>query len=194
MIIPRLFGNDPLTAAGQRLYVAAVAQARRPGFYADCQVPDTVDGRFEMIALHVFLLLHRLKDETEADARPLARALSEALFADMDRSLREMGAGDLGVGKRVQAMAEGFYGRVAAYEAGLGGQARLEDAIRRNVHGTIAPPGPESTAVAAIAAYMQSARKALEACAFAALRDGQPAWPSLTVRQGPPTYRSDGAS
>ena len=119
-----------------RLYERLVEQARRPGFFRDLQIPDSLDGRFEMIALHVFLVLHRLK-ASGADTRTLAQALHDHFFADMDRCLREMGAGDLGVGKRVKRMAEGLYGRIPAYEAALGDDDAAAAALRRNLFGTL---------------------------------------------------------
>src|SRR3546814_8966780 len=91
---------EPAEDTADRLYAAIVAQARHPAFYQDYGVPDTVDGRFEMIALHAFLLLHRLKQDPERTAK-LGQAVYDAMFLDMDASLREMGAGDLGVGRRV---------------------------------------------------------------------------------------------
>jgi cytochrome b pre-mRNA-processing protein 3 len=138
ILLSRLLHGAGGHAAAERLYAAAVAQARRPEIYADWRVPDTVDGRFDAIALHVFLVLHRLKAEGPV-AAGLAQDLFDTMFADMDRSLREMGTGDLGVGRRVRAMAEGFYGRIAAYEAGLDGDAAaLAAALRRNLYGGLA--------------------------------------------------------
>jgi len=134
------------------LYASAVRQARLPVFYAAMGVPDTVDGRFEMIAVHVFLLLHRLRRGDEA-CRETAQALFDAMFEDMDRSLRELGAGDLGVGRRVKTMAKAFYGRIAAYEQGLaGGEGALEEAVGRNIF-----RGTEGAAPAAdrLAAYIR---------------------------------------
>jgi cytochrome b pre-mRNA-processing protein 3 len=98
--------------AAQVLYEAIVAAARHPVPYADWGVRDTVDGRFDMIALHAFLVLDRLKGSAEA----FRQELVDELFRDMDRSLREMGVGDISVGKKVRKMAEVFYGRVAAYD------------------------------------------------------------------------------
>ena len=119
------------------LYARIVTQARRPGFYLDLGIPDTVDGRFELVALHAFLVIRRLKGEGDAAGR-LAQALFDTMFADMDRALRQMGVGDLGVGKRVKKMVSGFLGRSAAYEAGLeSGDASLDAALRRNVYGTV---------------------------------------------------------
>jgi len=141
-------------AAARALYESVVAQARRPEFFADCGVPDTVDGRFEMIALHAHLVLRRLgKDARKAEAGKLAQALFDLMFADMDHSLREMGVGDLSVGRKVRTMAEAYYGRAAAYDAGLSsGDNALTAALRRNLYGTVQP---EETAVATMAEYVR---------------------------------------
>ena len=115
------------------LYVKAVAQARLPVFYAEREVPDTVDGRFDLLVLHMFLLLHRLG----ADGKPMRRVtqgLFDLMFADMDQSLREMGVSDMRVGKKVKEMARAFYGRVDAYEPALGDSAKLEEALARNLY------------------------------------------------------------
>lgn len=162
--------HDPVAAA-DRLYSAAVTQARRPEFYAVLGVPDTVDGRFEMIALHVFLLLYRLKHDHPASAA-LAQAVFDAMFRDMDRSLREMGAGDLGVGRRVKRMAEGLSGRIEAYDGGLesSDEAVLCAAVSRNVYGTVEP---DPACVACIAAYMRDQDKRLEAQTWEGLSQGQ---------------------
>ena len=147
-------------AAARRLYEAAVAQAREPGFYQRLGVPDTVDGRFELLSLHVFLLLRRLKREGEAGAA-VAQALVDLLFVNLDESLREMGAADLGVGKRVKRMASAFYGRIAAYEAGLAGAPEaLAAALGRNLYGTVASSPAERQAAAA---YLQRSVASLEA-------------------------------
>src|SRR5215211_6460051 len=105
------------------VYGAIVAAARHPHFYAQWRVADTVDGRYDMIVLHTIVLLDRLASDGEA-AAPFAQALTDEVFADMDRSLREMGVGDLSVGKKVRRMAEVFYGRAQAYTPPL----RAEDA------------------------------------------------------------------
>lgn len=144
---------DPNATAARQLYETAVQQARAPGFYRLHGVPDTLDGRFELIALHVFLILHRLKDR-QAASESLAQSVFDTMFADMDQSLREMGAGDIGVGPRVKKMAQAFYGRIAAYDAGLTGETgELEAAIRRNLYGTV--QAPDSAAVAAMADYLR---------------------------------------
>ncbi len=135
-----LFARKRDETAAWALYGAAVAQARRPEFYSTLGVPDTLDGRFELVALHVFLILHRLKRD-RAETEDLAQQVFDAMFADMDRSLREMGAGDVGVGPKVKRMAQAFYGRVSAYDAALAAEpGKLADALRRNLYGTVAQP------------------------------------------------------
>lgn len=134
------------------LYVDLVAQARAPAFYSDFGVPDTVDGRFDMIALHMFLLQHRLKAEA-APADGLAEALMTVMVSDMDRSLREMGVGDYSVGKRLKQMLGAFYGRAAAYEAGLKtDDGTLAMAVSRNV---FREDGPARDACDGLAGYIR---------------------------------------
>jgi cytochrome b pre-mRNA-processing protein 3 len=136
-----LFGTIAVREAAELAYSRVVEQARQPGFFIDCGVPDTVDGRFELICLHAFLYLHRLKSEQKR-AAPLGQRFFDRMFADFDRSLREMGVGDLSVGREVKRMAQAFYGRVAAYEEGLmGDDSVLLPALARNLFGT-APPNP----------------------------------------------------
>ena len=154
------------------LYAAIVAQARQPGFYLEAGVPDSLDGRFELIALHLYLVLSRLKRGGEGPAA-LAQATVDAFTADMDASLREMGAGDLGVGKRVQRMAAGFYGRVAAYDAAQD-ESALTDALRRNLYGTV---GVDDGRLAAMAGYLDRAQVQLSAQAVSDLEAGRPTFP-----------------
>lgn len=157
MGLARWFGQRSTqpSAAAAHLYVAAVEQARRPEFYRRCGVPDTLDGRFELIALHTFLALHRLAADSDQASRDIAQALFDRLFADMDRSLREMGVGDMGIGRRIQQMAQGFYGRMAAYRQALAdGDEALEGALRRNLYGTVAV---EPAMTALLVAYVRRA-------------------------------------
>lgn len=170
--LARLFGKRPAGQAepADALYRRIVEQARTPVFYRDQGVPDNLDGRFELIALHTFLVLHRLKQDHPAGAR-LGQSLYDLFFADMDQSLREMGAGDLGVGKRVKRMAQGFHGRVAAYDAGLSGPAgELEEAIRRNLYGTL---DPDPAWVGHMAAYTRAQSAALREQGIDALLAGR---------------------
>ena len=145
--------------AAMALYSAAVAQARTPEFYERLGVADTPDGRFDMVMLHVYLLLRRIKDESRG-GKDLAQALFDLMFADMDRNLREMGAGDIGVSHRIKDMVQAFYGRIAAYDAGLAANsdADLASALRRNLYRKM---DPDDRTVAAVAAYVRSQAKAL---------------------------------
>lgn len=119
---------------GFELYGAAVAAARDPYLYTELRVPDTLDGRFDMVGLHAFLLIDRLTAEPPRGP-DLAQAVFDAMFSDMDVNLREMGVGDLSVGKKVRAMWEAFHGRAAAYTPALraGDRAALGAALVRNV-------------------------------------------------------------
>ncbi len=131
----RLFASaKQRRTSAEALYLALVTQARNTEFYSRLLVPDTLEGRFDMIVLHMFLLLGRLKRDPKATER-LSQALFDLMFRDMDRSLREMGVGDQSIGRRIKQMIGAFYGRVRAYESALveGGQA-LQSAIRRNVY------------------------------------------------------------
>lgn len=159
------------------LYVAVINQARRPVFYLEYGVPDSLDGRFDLIILHAFLIMRRLRaageGATEAEARELAQVLFDLMFADMDQNLRELGVSDTSVGKRVKQMARAFYGRVAAYEEALAaGGSGLDDALRRNLYGTVegdlAPEPP-----AAMARYLMAQERHLAGPAGADLRAGR---------------------
>ncbi len=147
-----LFSAKRLDEAAHRIYFSLVKQARQPGFYLCCGVPDTADGRFDMIILHAFLLLRRFKKDDEKTAE-LAQELFDLMFADMDQNLREMGLSDLAVGKRIKGMAAAFYGRVDAYEAGLVvNDSALGEALRRNLYRKALP---EAGQLAAMAEYMR---------------------------------------
>lgn len=148
-------------------YRAIVARARTPDLFMAWAVPDTLDGRFELLVLHAFLVLNRLKREP---AKEFAQALFDIMFADLDRGVREMGASDVAVGKHVKAMARGFYGRVAAYEKGLDDETELAAALRRNLFGTV-DPAPEQ--VAAAARYVHRQRAALATASVETLTAGE---------------------
>lgn len=116
------------------LYLGLVKQARQPYFYTDFGVPDTPDGRYDMIMIHAFLLLHRLKRDLP-NTEEISQDLFDIMFEDMDKSLREMGAGDVGIGRRIKEMAKAFYGRIAAYDDSLKrDDDSLDIALQRNVY------------------------------------------------------------
>ena len=128
--------------AGFDLYAALVTAARDPFFYRHLGVPDTVDGRFDLIGLHAFLVIQRLQRD-RPPGPGLAQAVFDAMFSDMDMNLREMGVGDLSVGKKVRAMWEALHGRAQAYAAALDAadDAALCAALTRNVWRGVAPAG-----------------------------------------------------
>lgn len=132
--VKSIFQPDDETLIAHRLYGAAVERARTPVFYADLGVPDSPTGRFSMVALHGFLVMERLDGAVEAAG--LRQKIFDVMFADIDRNLREMGVGDLSVGKKVKALAEHFLGLSAAIRDALKtGNGHLEDVIARNIYG-----------------------------------------------------------
>lgn len=132
-------------------YVELVAQARAPFLFQECALPDSLDGRFEAIILHLFITEQRLPDTTESML--LIRNLHESFFEDMDRGLREGGVGDTGIGKRVKRMAAGLYGRLQAYRDAISDPAAFKAALVRNAYATCEPP-PAESAVNALADYV----------------------------------------
>lgn len=141
------------------VYRAIVAQSRRPVFYAEWQVPDTVTGRFDMISLHLALLFRRLRSG-DPKVREFAQAVFDLFFKDMDRSLREMGAGDLAVPKKVQKMGGLFYGLLNSVNDALDHDdvAQLTAVLERNVYGGVAVPEARK-----LAEYVGAEAKRLDA-------------------------------
>lgn len=176
--IKHLFTSDPTRLRSHTLYVSIVTQARKPVFYRDWQVADTLDGRFDMIVLHLSLVICRLEASPHSSLKPtdtatsipdFIRLLSEAFFADMDRSLREMGSSDTGVGIRVKKMAQAFYGRLKAYAQAIDDSNALAETLRRNVWRE-QPIG--AGAVASLAAYIQRNHEQLKLQSIDALIQG----------------------
>lgn len=131
--LAQFFSPDPLKTGAQSVYIACVKQARNPFFYTQLHVPDTIDGRFDMVVLHLFILLRALKGQAA-----FGEAITDAFFADMDRNLREMGVGDPSVGKRIRKMVDALYGRIAAYENAWENDAALQEALMRNIYAGVA--------------------------------------------------------
>lgn len=156
MILP-LFRRGARPDTISALYGTIVAQARLPCFYQDYSVPDTVNGRFDLIVLHLTLVLDRLI--ADVALRDSGQGLFDRFCADMDDNLREMGIGDLAVPKKMRAFGEAFYGRAAAYrEAMVGNDPQaLALVLERNVYGSIGA----DTAAARLAAYMRVAARDL---------------------------------
>ena len=165
------------------LYGVIVAQARREAFYRHHGVPDTANGRLEMIILHTFLVVARL--EAEAPARVLGQALFDHFCADMDANLREMGVGDMAVPRKMKAIGEAFYGRKRAYEAALAapGVEQLANALARNVHAGDA----DRADVERLAAYVRAAARELASADGGALQQGRVPFPDpLAFAQSEP--------
>ena len=133
------------------LYARTAELARAPELFEACGIPDTLDGRFDSLALHAALMIDRLNREPEGEE--LAQAFFDAMFRHLDLTLREIGVQDLGVGRRIKVMAEGFHGRALAYREALAlGPTPLSDVLRRNAYGG---RSPEDTQVSQLEAYVR---------------------------------------
>ncbi|MDF2096234.1 ubiquinol-cytochrome C chaperone family protein [Aquibaculum arenosum] len=172
-LFQRVFPGNPLEEPARALYESIVHQARCPQFYSVCGVPDSTDGRFEMLLLHTALIMRRLRQEGET-AAGLRQTLFDTLIFDMDQSLRQSGVGDLKVGPKLKRMGEAFYGRSKAYDDGLDSSdaTDLREALVRNVYGTTA--APSDAALDALAYYMRESDGLLAQQDRAALLKGQP--------------------
>ena len=136
------------------LYGTIVAQARLPAFYREYGVADTVNGRFDLLVLHLSLVIDRLAEEP--GSREAGQTLFDRFCRDMDHNLREMGIGDLSVPKEMQRIGQAFYGRAQAYRSALAadGEAALVETLTRNIYEG-SPPTPE--APVHLAAYVREA-------------------------------------
>ena len=134
--------RQPADDFALELYNRTGERARAPELFEACGIPDTLDGRFDSLALHAALMIDRLR--REPDGEGLAQAFFDAMFRHLDLTLREIGVQDLGVGRRIKIMAEGLHGRALAYREALsGGPAPLSDVLRRNAYGGRSPDDAE---------------------------------------------------
>jgi cytochrome b pre-mRNA-processing protein 3 len=135
-----------------------VAQARLPAFYREYGVPDTINGRFELLVMHLALVLHRLSEDP--GGRDAGQALFDHFCSDMDHNLREIGVGDLSVPRQMQQVGEAFYGRAKAYQAALEAPERsgLVEAVERNIYGS---DGDDRPRAKILAAYVREAAAAV---------------------------------
>lgn len=172
-VFQSVFRRRPSEAARQA-YIALLAQSRNPYFYTSLDVPDTLDGRFELIVLHLFLLQERLRTE-EIE---FARHLSEVFFEELDASIRELGIGDSGVLHRVKRMGKAYHGRLQAYAQGMASadDETLKSALARNLYGTVAEG--ETAHLQSVASYMRAMQHVLQHTETAALKGGSFAWPA----------------
>ena len=175
MRLNRLFSPRPSALAGRRLYTAAVAQARTPAFYARMGAADSVEGRFEVYTLHVVLLLRRFKGQGSAAAE-ISQALFDTYIRALDDALREMGVGDLAVGKKMRKLGEAFYGRVRNYDEALEAlpdREPLTAVLGRTVlMGDVARAGP-------FVDYALAAMTGLDSQPLDQILHGEPKWPLI---------------
>jgi cytochrome b pre-mRNA-processing protein 3 len=145
-ILRRLFGEPADRGTLLPLYAAVVTEARQPVWYRDGGVPDTVDGRFDMVAAVLSLVLIRL-EAADQPGRAAAALLTESFITDMDGQLREIGLGDVVVGKNVGKMMSALGGRLDAYRRTINGP-EFEAALVRNVYRDVPPPSDALAVVA----------------------------------------------
>ena len=172
MIFP-LFRRSRQAGTISALYGMIVAQARRPCFYRDYGVADTVNGRFDLLILHLALVSERLmRDPALAE---LGQGVFDRFCRDMDGNLREIGISDLKVPKEMQRIGEAFYGRAQAYRQALAAEddQALAEAVARNIYGGATPPG----AAQRLAAYIRETVRIIGAQEAASLGQGQIAFP-----------------
>ena len=177
-----LKGRKRRREAARRLYLVAVRQARDPMLYTEGGVADTLDGRFDLIVLHAVPLMRRLR-QCDEEGRQLSQTLFDVMFDDMDQSLREMGVGDLRVGKRVKQMARAFYGRAKVYDQafdlapGPDRRRSIAEALERNVFNN---DPPAAGRVQAMACYVEALLDALDRQSPAALLGGELGLPAVS--------------
>jgi cytochrome b pre-mRNA-processing protein 3 len=172
-MLQRLFRPRPAQAAGRALYAAVVEQSRQPALYERLGAPDTVEGRFEVYSLHVVLLLDRLRRQGD-QASETSQALFDTFVKALDNALREMGVGDLSVGKKMRKLGEAFYGRAKSYEdafADLPETGQLQALIARTVYAEV-----DAGRSAEMADYVIGQREALAAQPLEALLEGRVDW------------------
>lgn len=164
-------GANPQPAAQ-----AVFAAARSPVFYTEWGVPDTFDGRFELLAMHLHLLLVRLRRDGD-NSTAFSQGVFDLITGHFDEALRETGVGDMSVGKRVKAMTQGLYGRLSAYNAGFNAESadEMRDALRRNLYGTV--EAPDDAWISAILSYQTAATAHLASLPLSALHSGQNLFP-----------------
>ena len=177
-MLQRFFKKRPAVQAGRDLFKALAAQARQPVFYAGLGVPDTVEGRFELYVLHLVLVLHRLKGRG-GEAAETSQATFDAFLRNLDEGLRDMGVGDLSVGKKMRKLGEAVYGRIKSYDKALAGPGvgtTLEPLVVRTVY---RDQPPTAAAAARVARYIEASVAALSAQPLEAVLAARLDWPPL---------------
>lgn len=177
-MILRFFRRDRRRELIESLYTRIAQASRQPGLYLEAGVPDTVEGRFESLSLHVILTFRRLR-ALPAPAADVNQDLADALFRALDNSLREMGVGDLSVPKKMKTLAEAFYGRARAYDPLLDARdpEGLARALQRNVTGGEEP-------ARRLSAYALEAEDRLGEQDLDAILASGPAFPTIAAAPG----------
>lgn len=175
-MLQNLFRTRLRERPGQPLYEAAVRQARDPAFYTRLGVADRIDARFELYTLHVLLLVMRLRDEGDRGAE-IGQDLFNVYVSALDHALRELGVGDVSVGKKMRKLGEALYGRMAVYEPSLrnGDAEALSASLARNVY-----ESEIATTGTALAAFALSSRARLAEQTLDAVI-GSPAWAEIAA-------------
>jgi cytochrome b pre-mRNA-processing protein 3 len=181
-MLKRLFRPRPAKDAGVALFKALSAQARTPALYAALGAPDTVEGRFEVYVLHLVVVLHRLKGEG-AEAAEVSQATFDAFLKNLDEGLRDMGVGDLSVGKKMRKLGEAVYGRIKSYDTAFAasdvGEALAPVIARTVFEGRADAPDP-----APLARYAARAVESLGAQPLDQVLRAEPAWPQPEAADG----------
>ncbi|KAB2943641.1 ubiquinol-cytochrome C chaperone family protein [Hyphomicrobium sp.] len=174
-MLDSLIARSEMRRKAGEIYGVIVTRARCPEFYSEMGVLDTPSGRYEMVVLHLFLVLERLRTATDPSS-PIPRLLVEAFVSDMDDSLRELGTGDLAVPKKVRRAADGLLARSMAYRAALetGNERDLAKALAAHVY-----DGAESAQARSLAQYMREALGSLAAMEAVQILDGSLGFPKV---------------
>jgi cytochrome b pre-mRNA-processing protein 3 len=178
MIFQRLFAPRPGVVVARTLFAGAIAKARDPEIFLGGAAPDTAQGRFEVLALHVILLVRRLTG-ADPEMADLRQGVFDAFVRNLDDGLREMGVGDLSVGKKMRKLAQAFYGRLKTVDAAFAApapEAALAALVARTVFADV---GDGAFAAAPLAAYLIRAEAALAATPTERFFRGEAPWPTF---------------
>jgi cytochrome b pre-mRNA-processing protein 3 len=161
--------TNPHEAAARALYAAALARTRDPGFYTDYGVPDSFDGRFDLLLVHLFVVIDRMAGEPEG-GQDFNQALFDATFANMDQTLREMGIGDMGIPKHMRRMMVAFNGRMHAYSRAIE-TGFFRTALANNLYGTAGEAEPARLELMEV--YVRASIRALKGLSAADILAGR---------------------
>lgn len=166
--ISRLFGPDIQRRRAEVLLAAIATEARRPVFFAELGVPDTLDGRFDMMALVATLVFRSLQNK---GGGALAQRTTDHMFMAFDDAVRSLGVGDSGVPRRVKTMGKAYLGRAIAYDTALGAADReaLTEALQRNIYRGAAPG---TGSLDRLAAWVETSASTLDCRSLAQLESG----------------------